>query len=69
MAIILPGVPAAVSGKQPTNADTPGSSKSGPNDLSTLLQRLNTSQTGGTSPWLVTCTGTDCVKQRTYHES
>ena len=62
MTTILPGVPSAAGGEQPPNADPPGGPKSGPNHMSTFLQRLNTGKTGGTSPWLVPCPGTDCVK-------
>ena len=40
----------------------PLQSQSGPNDVSTFVQRLNTGKTGGTSTWLVPCPGTDCVK-------
>ena len=59
MPTILPGVLAAACREQPANANTPARPKSGPNNLPTLLQRLNTGKTGSSSPWLVPCPGTD----------
>ena len=57
MPTILPGVLAAACREQPANANTPARPKSGPNNLPTLLQRLNTGKTGSASPWLVPCPG------------
>ena len=57
MRTLLPGVPAAACGQQPSNANPPGSTKPGPNDMPALLQRINTGETGGTSSWLVPRTG------------
>ena len=57
MRTLLPGVPAAACGQQPPNANPPGSTKPGPNDMPALLQRINTGETGGTSSWLVPRTG------------
>ena len=51
------GVTAAACGQQPPNANPPGSTKPGPNDMPALLQRINTGETGGTSSWLVPRTG------------
>ena len=70
MTTILPGVPATACREQPPNANPPGGPQSGPNDMSTFLQRLNTGKTGGTSPWLVPCPGNDCLKSpKTYQET